>query len=87
VEQTLALARRGSSRYGAAAPVSESTLLMKLGVAAHYAVRTSALVKITLPEAPPKGERERRADSTFAFDRVALKKSLAARVDICRART
>jgi hypothetical protein len=61
-------------------------LLMKLGAATHNTRRTSAL-KVTLPEAPPKGERERRADSTFAFDRAALKKSVAARVDICCART
>jgi hypothetical protein len=46
---------------------------MKLGAAAHDA-GTSALVKITLPEAPAKGEREKRVDFTFALDRAALKK-------------
>jgi IS4 transposase len=53
---------------------SYSTLLMKLGAAAHDAGRTRALVKLTLPEAPPKGEREKRVDFTFALDRAALKK-------------
>ena len=51
-----------------------STLLMKLGAAAHDAGRTSALVKVTLPEAPPKGERGKRVDFTFTLDRAALKK-------------
>jgi hypothetical protein len=60
---------------------------MKLGAAAHDAGRTSALVKITLPEAPPRGEREKRVDFTFALDRAALKKCAAARADICCVRT
>ena len=47
---------------------------MKLGAAAHEAGRTSALAKITLPDAPPKGEREKRVDFTFTLDRAALKK-------------
>ena len=53
---------------------SYSTLLMKLGAAAHEAGRTSALAKVPLPEAPPKGEREKRVDFTFTLDRAALKK-------------
>ena len=53
---------------------SYSTLLMKLGAAAHDAGRTSALVKVILPEAPPKGQREKRVDFTFSLDRAALKK-------------
>ena len=53
---------------------AHSTLVMKLGAAAHDAGRTSGLVKITLPEAPAKGEREKRVDFAFALDRAALKK-------------
>jgi len=47
---------------------------MKLGAAAHDAWRSSALVKLTLPEAPSKGEREKRVDFTFVLDRAALNK-------------
>ncbi len=64
-----------------------STLLMKLGAAAHDAGRTRTLAKVTLPEAPPRGEREKRVDFTFTLDRAALKRSAAAKVAICCART
>jgi transposase len=49
------------------------TLLMKLGAAAHDAGRTSALVKIALPEAPAKGDRAARVEFSFSLDRAALK--------------
>ena len=50
-----------------------ATLLMKLGAAQHDAGRTSALVKVTMPEAPGKDERAQRVELHFALDRAALK--------------
>jgi hypothetical protein len=49
------------------------TLLMKLGAAQHDAGRTSALVKITLPEAPSPESRAQRVEFRFALDRAAFK--------------
>jgi hypothetical protein len=49
------------------------TLLLKLGAAQHAAGRAASLVAITLPPPPPKTERMRRVDFTFALDKAALR--------------
>jgi hypothetical protein len=49
------------------------TLLLKLGAAQQAAGRAASLVQITLPPPPPKTERVRRVDFTFALDRAKLR--------------
>ncbi len=48
------------------------TLLLKLGAAKSAAGRAWALVRVELPAPPPKGERARRVDFTFALDKAKL---------------
>jgi transposase len=50
------------------------TLLLKLGAAKKEAGRAWALVRVTLPAPPPKGERARRVDFTFALDKAKLRR-------------
>lgn len=52
---------------------SYETLLMKLGSARKEAGRAWSLVKLTLPEAPPRQERSRRVDFSFALDKAKLR--------------
>jgi transposase len=49
------------------------TLLLKLGAAKKEAGRAWALVRVTLPAPPPKGERQRRVDFTFTLDKAKLR--------------
>jgi hypothetical protein len=49
------------------------TLLLKLGAAEAQAGRAAALVKLTLPERPPKGARSTRVAFEFAIDRDKLR--------------
>ena len=49
------------------------TLLLKLGAAKTAAGRAWALVHLALPDPPPKGERSRRVDFTFALARAKLR--------------
>jgi hypothetical protein len=49
------------------------TLLLKLGAAQQAAGRAASLVQITLPPPPPKTERVRRLDFTFALDKAKLR--------------
>jgi transposase len=53
-------------------PVYE-TLLMKLGAAQKQVGRISSLVRLTLPEAPPKDARSRRVSFQFVLDREKLR--------------
>jgi len=48
-------------------------LLLKLGAAEAQAGRVSALVKLTLPERPPKGARSTRVQFDYALDRQKLR--------------
>ena len=50
------------------------TLLLKLGAAQKEAGRGWALVRVELPGPPPKGERARRVDFTFALDKAKLRR-------------
>ena len=50
-----------------------ATLLRKLGAAESRAGRAAALVRLTLPEPPAKGERSARAHFDFQLDRAKLK--------------
>jgi hypothetical protein len=50
------------------------TLLLKLGAAQQAAGRAASLVEISLPPPPPKTERVRRVDFTFALDRAKLRR-------------
>jgi len=50
------------------------TLLLKLGAAQKEAGRAWALVRVELPAPPPKGERARRVDFTFALDKAKLRR-------------
>ena len=50
------------------------TLLLKLGAAKKEAGRAWALVRVTLPAPPPKGERQRRVDVTFTLDKAKLRR-------------
>jgi len=50
------------------------TLLLKLGAAKKEAGRAWALVQVTLPAPPPKGERQRRVDFAFALDKAKLRR-------------
>jgi len=52
---------------------SYETLLLKLGAARKEAGRARSLVQLTLPEPPPRGERSRRVDFTFALDKAKLR--------------
>jgi transposase len=52
---------------------SYETLLMKLGSARQEAGRAWSLVKLTLPEAPPKQERSQRVDFSFRLDKAKLR--------------
>lgn len=52
---------------------SYETLLMKLGSARKEAGRAWSLVKLTLPEAPPRQERSRRVHFSFALDKAKLR--------------
>jgi hypothetical protein len=49
------------------------TLLLKLGAAQQAAGRAATLVPLTLPPPPPKAERVRRVDFTFALDKAKLR--------------
>jgi hypothetical protein len=49
------------------------TLLLKLGAAKKEAGRAWALVRVELPAPPPKAERARRVDFTFALDKAKLR--------------
>ena len=49
------------------------TLLLKLGSARKEAGRAWSLVKLTLPPAPPKQERSRRVDFSFALNKAKLR--------------
>ena len=49
------------------------TLLLKLGAAQQAAGRAASLVQITLPTPPPKNQRVRRVDFTFALDKAKLR--------------
>ncbi len=51
------------------------TLLLKLGAAQQAAGRAASLVPITLPPPPPKTERVRRVDFTFALDKAKLRQA------------
>jgi transposase len=53
-------------------PIYE-TLLMKLGAAQKQVGRISSLVRLMLPEAPPKDARSRRVSFQFALDRDKLR--------------
>ena len=48
-------------------------LLLKLGAAKKEAGRAWALVRLTLPDPPPKAERARRVAFTFALDKPKLR--------------
>ena len=50
------------------------TLLLKLGAAKKEAGRAWALVQVTFPAPPPKGERARRVDLTFTLDKAKLRR-------------
>jgi transposase len=50
------------------------TLLLKLGAARKQAGRAWALVRLTLPEPPPRGQRSRRVDFSFALDKARLRR-------------
>jgi hypothetical protein len=50
------------------------TPLLKLGAAKKEAGRAWALVQVTLPAPPPKGERQRRMDVTFTLDKAKLRR-------------
>jgi transposase len=50
------------------------TLLLKLGAAKQEAGRVWALVRVALPAPPPKAERARRVDFTFALDKTKLRR-------------
>jgi len=50
------------------------TLLLKLGAAKKDAGRAWALVQVTLPPPPPKGERARRVDFAFTLDKGKLRR-------------
>jgi transposase len=52
---------------------SYETLLLKLGSARKEAGRAWSLVKLTLPPAPPKQERSRRVDFSFALNKAKLR--------------
>ena len=52
---------------------SYENLLLKLGAAQKEAGRARSLVRITLPDPPPKGERSRRVDFTFGLDKTKLR--------------
>jgi transposase len=52
---------------------SYETLLMKLGSARKKAGRAWSLVNLILPEAPPKQERSRRVDFSFALNKAKLR--------------
>jgi transposase len=49
------------------------TLLLKVGAALKEAGRARALVTINLPEPPPRGQRGRRVDLTFALNKAKLR--------------
>lgn len=53
-------------------PVYE-TLLMKIGAAQKQVGRVASLVRLTLPEAPPKDAHSRRVSFQFALDREKLR--------------
>jgi hypothetical protein len=48
-------------------------LLLELGAAKKEAGRVWSLVTVTWPSPPPKGQRSRRADFTFALNRTKLR--------------
>jgi len=48
-------------------------LIGKIAVAQHEAGRTAALVKVTLPEPPPKTARSQRSSFRFALDKEKLR--------------
>ena len=48
-------------------------LLMKIGAAHKQVGRVAALVRLTLPEAPPKNARSRRVNFSFALDKAQLR--------------
>jgi len=48
--------------------------LLKLGAAKQEAGRVWALVRVALPAPPPKAERARRVDFTFALDKTKLRR-------------
>lgn len=50
------------------------TLLLKLGAARQAAGRAWALVRVDLPAPPPKAERSRRVEFTFALDKAKLRR-------------
>jgi len=50
------------------------TLLLKLGAAKKDAGRAWALVRVTLPPPPPRGERARRVDFAFTLDKGKLRR-------------
>jgi hypothetical protein len=52
---------------------SYETLLLKLGSARKEAGRAWAVVKLTLPQAPPKQERSGRVDFSFALNKAQLR--------------
>jgi transposase len=49
------------------------TLLLKLGAAQKEAGRARTLVRLTLPDPPPKAERSRRVSFTFTLDKRKLR--------------
>jgi transposase len=53
-------------------PIYE-TLLMKIGAAQKQVGRVSSLVRLTLPDAPPKTAKSRRVPFQFALDREKLR--------------
>lgn len=53
-------------------PIYE-TMLLKMGAAQKEAGQAKRLVNIVLPEAPPKGQRSRRVDFTFALNKAKLR--------------
>jgi len=52
---------------------SYEQLLMKIGAAQKQVGRVAALVKLTLPEPPPKGARSRRVEFSFSLDTDKLR--------------
>jgi hypothetical protein len=52
---------------------SYETLLLKLGAARKDAGRAWSLITLILPQAPPKQERSRRVDFSFALDKAKLR--------------
>ncbi len=52
---------------------SYETLLLKLGAAQKEAGRARTLVRLALPDPPPKAQRSRRVSFTFALDKAKLR--------------